>query len=87
MVIFLTGIQPFPDGFGGSVYFCWPKMQTSWHLLGYISNQKPSAIFKIAKVCFVATICVLAHFGMLYAHSHWEDDAPGGMSLTFARHG
>ncbi|XP_065072153.1 protein Hikeshi-like [Rhopilema esculentum] len=50
VVIFLTGVQPFPDGFGGSVYFCWPKMQTSWHLLGFISNEKPSAIFKISKV-------------------------------------
>jgi len=50
IVIFLTGTQPFPDGYGGSVYFCWPKMQTSWHLLGYISNEKPSAIFKITKV-------------------------------------
>eukprot|EP00794_Sanderia_malayensis_P016997 gene16997-18709_t len=50
VVIFLTGAQPFPEGFGGSVYFCWPKMQTSWHLLGFISNEKPSAIFKISKV-------------------------------------
>ena len=50
VVIFLTGVQPFPDGFGGSVYFCWPKMQSSWHLLGFISNEKPSAIFKISKV-------------------------------------
>ena len=49
LVIFLTGSSPFPDGFGGSVYLCWPKPDLSWNLLGFISNDKPSAIFKIAK--------------------------------------
>ncbi|KAB7501135.1 Protein Hikeshi [Armadillidium nasatum] len=50
IVIFLTGVQPFPDGFGGAVYFSWPDENTSlsWHLLGNISNEKPSAIFKIS---------------------------------------
>ena len=60
IVIFLTGTQPFPDGFGGSVYFCWPKPQPTWSLLGFISNEKPSAIFKIAKV--VISIIILLYY-------------------------
>lgn len=53
VVIFLTGQLPFSEGFGGSVYFGWPSAETggvAWQLLGYISNDKPSAIFKIAKI-------------------------------------
>ncbi|XP_077548920.1 protein OPI10 homolog [Haemaphysalis longicornis] len=51
IVVFLTGAQPFPDGFGGSVYFCWPSPDAvgNWQLLGFISNTKPSAIFRISK--------------------------------------
>ena len=60
IVVFLTGQVPFSDGFGGSIYLGWPLTGggqaslnldgVSWQLLGFISNEKPSAIFKIAKV-------------------------------------
>ncbi len=52
IVVFLDGEVPFSDGFGGSIYFGWPMGNdvVSWQLLGYISNEKPSAIFKISKV-------------------------------------
>lgn len=33
-----------------SVYLCWPNPEPSWVLLGYITNQKPSALFRIVNV-------------------------------------
>ncbi|KAI6186951.1 Conserved regulator of innate immunity protein 3 [Aphelenchoides besseyi] len=52
LCVFLTGIQPFPDGFGGSIYVRLPNEQglSDWHYLGFIANVKPSAMFKIAQL-------------------------------------
>lgn len=51
VVVFLTGVTPFPDGMGGAVYYCYPTPEgPASQLLGFIANNKPSAIFKLAKV-------------------------------------
>ncbi|NP_001087012.1 protein Hikeshi [Xenopus laevis] len=50
VVVFMLGTVPFPERMGGSVYFSFPD-QTGmpvWTLLGFITNEKPSAIFKIS---------------------------------------
>ncbi|CAG2119615.1 unnamed protein product, partial [Medioppia subpectinata] len=52
VVVFMTGTQPFPEGMAGSVYFSFPDPSSppTWIYLGFISNDKPSAIFKITKL-------------------------------------
>ncbi|XP_043927135.1 protein Hikeshi [Protopterus annectens] len=46
----MLGTVPFPVGMGGSVYISYPDSSglPVWQLLGFITNEKPSAIFKIS---------------------------------------
>uniref|UniRef100_A0A803JZK4 Protein Hikeshi n=1 Tax=Xenopus tropicalis TaxID=8364 RepID=A0A803JZK4_XENTR len=50
VVVFMLGTVPFPERMGGSVYFSYPDQSGMpvWTLLGFITNEKPSAIFKIS---------------------------------------
>ncbi len=59
VVVFLTGHLPFPPGMGGSVYIVGESQQSiggqassgvkDYIFMGFISNDKPSAIFKLAQ--------------------------------------
>lgn len=48
-MIFLTGAVPLPDDFGAAIYIGWPGLETTWQYLGFVANQKPSAIFKLGR--------------------------------------
>lgn len=43
--VFLLGTIPFPEGYGAAVHFLWPGKGSQ--LLGMLSNEKPSAIFRL----------------------------------------
>ena len=58
VVVFLTGSQPLPEGVVAGIYLHWPKPTPGWFLLGHINNEKPSAIYKIAKVSHLYVIYV-----------------------------
>ncbi|KAF6756018.1 hypothetical protein DFP72DRAFT_964694, partial [Ephemerocybe angulata] len=45
IALFLTGTVPFPAGVGASVHFFWPGK--GFQLLGMLSNDKPSAVFRV----------------------------------------
>ncbi|KAF4119205.1 protein Hikeshi [Onychostoma macrolepis] len=49
VVVFMLGTVPFPVGMGGAVYFSFPDPAVGqvWQLLGFITNEKPSAMFRI----------------------------------------
>ncbi|KAG8864564.1 hypothetical protein FRB96_005067 [Tulasnella sp. 330] len=45
IVVFLIGSTPFPPGYAATIYFEWPNRP--FQLLGMLSNDKPSAVFRI----------------------------------------
>lgn len=52
IVVFLT--NPLPFGYATTIHFDWPGKP--WTLLGYVSNDKPSAIFKVGGKKEMSTI-------------------------------
>lgn len=49
LVVFMTGVAPFDEGYGASIFLGWSHPEPSWQLLGFLTNDKPSAIFRIQK--------------------------------------
>ncbi|KAI8325409.1 DUF775-domain-containing protein [Martensiomyces pterosporus] len=45
IVVFLLGTVPFEPGYAATVHLQWPNK--SWQLLGMLSNDKPSSIFRL----------------------------------------
>ncbi|KAJ1886949.1 hypothetical protein LPJ66_009373, partial [Kickxella alabastrina] len=45
IVVFLLGTIPFEPGYAATVHLLWPNK--SWQMLGALSNDKPSAIFRL----------------------------------------
>ncbi|CCA72516.1 hypothetical protein PIIN_06453 [Serendipita indica DSM 11827] len=43
--VFMLGTVPFPPGYAATVHFYWPGK--GFQLLGMLSNEKPSAIFRV----------------------------------------
>nr|CAH8858302.1 unnamed protein product [Trichobilharzia regenti] len=51
IVVFLTGEIPFPPNMGGGVYLgVQQNGATNWYFLGVLTNERPSAIYKIGKL-------------------------------------
>ncbi|OAQ25125.1 DUF775-domain-containing protein [Linnemannia elongata AG-77] len=48
IVVFLLGTIPFQQGFAATVHLLWPNK--TWQLLGMLSNEKASAIFRLKAV-------------------------------------
>lgn len=68
VVVFMTGVQPFPPGYSATVHLLWPAASSSsstggaggeWKLLGCLRNTKPSAIFKVSKPASVPETATL----------------------------
>ena len=62
IVVFLTGAVAFPTDTAASVYLSLPSPNgPNWSLLGFISNQKPSAIFKISHLKGLSSLSLFQH--------------------------
>ncbi|SJX60093.1 uncharacterized protein SRS1_11407 [Sporisorium reilianum f. sp. reilianum] len=63
VVVFMTGVQPFPPGYSATVHLLWPSASGAatgeWKLLGCLRNTKPSAIFKVTKPATVPETATL----------------------------
>lgn len=59
IAVFLTGSSAHPEGMGTSIYIAFPSSNNSnannindlsWIYVGFLTNDKPSAFFKINQV-------------------------------------
>lgn len=52
VVVFLTGLIPLPTGTASCIFFSLPDPNAppAWHYLGHLTNEKPSAIYKLSNL-------------------------------------
>ncbi|PVU94893.1 hypothetical protein BB561_002198 [Smittium simulii] len=65
LVVFLLGTVSFPEGYAATVHFKYP--QAEWVYLGAVSNDKPSAIFRLGKkdpAAFASPDTLVAEIGI-----------------------
>ncbi|KAI8592970.1 hypothetical protein BDZ88DRAFT_391351 [Geranomyces variabilis] len=90
IVAFMTGIQAFPPGFAATVHFLWPSNPT-WQFLGILSNDKPSAIYRLGgnkKTTTTATTSTDGTMMMMMEDSNTLlMTTPGARSITPAKLG
>jgi len=77
--LFLLGTVPFPDGYGATVHFHWPGK--GFQLLGMLSNEKPSAIFRLRGIYSTTTIAHAAFSGSSLAQSATDATAILGIAI------
>ncbi|CAH8588545.1 unnamed protein product [Schistosoma bovis] len=62
IVVFLTGETVFPPNMGGGVYLGIQQNGVpNWHFLGVLTNEKPSAIYKVGKLAKNAQLQNVIH--------------------------
>ncbi|KAJ7076499.1 hypothetical protein B0H15DRAFT_864040 [Mycena belliarum] len=76
--VFLLGTVPFPDGFGCTVHFYLPGK--GFQLLGMLSNEKPSAIFRL-RGTFTPQGGSATHTALSASAAPVEDTAVLGLSV------
>ncbi|CAG9822608.1 unnamed protein product [Phaedon cochleariae] len=81
VAVFLTGAIPFPEGTAGQVYFSWPDpvAPPNWQPLGFLSNQKPSAIYKISSLKRLEEMGDSSN--LMFGQSHIVHNAQIGISI------
>ncbi|CAG8558489.1 9212_t:CDS:2 [Paraglomus occultum] len=80
IVVFLLGTIPFDPGYAATVHFLWPEKE--WKLLGMLSNEKPSAIFRLRGSIIPASQSTTSFSsGFTYTATRLLPSSTGGMSM------
>ncbi|CAG8538470.1 6198_t:CDS:2 [Paraglomus brasilianum] len=80
IVVFLLGTIPFDPGYAATVHFLWPEKE--WKPLGMLSNEKPSAIFRLRGSMVPALqSTTLSSSGFTYTTPRLLPSSTEGMSM------
>ncbi|EDR10546.1 uncharacterized protein LACBIDRAFT_293582 [Laccaria bicolor S238N-H82] len=78
--VFLLGTVPFPDGYGATVHFFWPGK--GFQLLGMLSNEKPSAIFRLKGTGFTSGTSTINAFSAFSQQGALQTDVTATLGLS-----